>query len=435
MDVKKVESKESKKSIQEKINEKLAEIDNYSNNDEIISSNYGEDNNDISPNNQSILSSIEGDIQNDLSTIPLTPEPLEKPNFIESKEINNKPLNIMKEYQKRHSDSEKNIMRKIHSYDKNYKEDNKLFGFTPIQNNQEYLKSIYSSENPTKKYSFNYVELENSSDEKQIDKEEESNRNSLQYRKSKTSNIEFSANFRKSNLKIKSSVCQAIDDGLKVVDEEYSSRTREACLRTPKMGDESLENNFKKKSREKRNVKFSNILVTEDEKESNSNKFFECLGISLMLLFLFILLFIDPIMVITLKLIDFIKEKFSKTNKNDDSQSNDSYSNLPSDCDNKLNEELDNQNDMTYFERYNNLFFNNAIFKTYRKKIKATFIGISLFINVLILTSHMEKEIFTLLFFLNNLYLLFHTMDLYNENLIRFTEDVQWKSLINMERN
>ena len=141
------------------------------------------------------------------------------------------------------------------------------------------------------------------------------------------------------------------------------------------------------------------------------------------------LLALDPILVILLKFIDLIREKFTK--KNEDG--GDSYSDLPTDVENEIMYNFENGKNFSCYQVYNSLFFDNTICKNYRKGIKSIFIAISLFINIIILVSNMEKMLYTLLFFLNNLYLIFHTMDLYNEKLIRYTEKIQMDSLMEME--
>jgi hypothetical protein len=197
---------------------------------------------------------------------------------------------------------------------------------------------------------------------------------------------------------------------------------------------------------------------------------------SLLISTLFILLLFDPIITISLKIIDLIKIKLSnkkskiggneKENENENegnnlekiqnenqfienyinienlpdkmkSLNNNNYNNYDTNNDDNKENSFENEKNLTYYERYYNFFFINQISKNYRKAIKSIFIGISLFGNLLILASNMEKFKFVSIFFLNNLYLLYNTLDLYNDELIIFAESAKWNyinELLEIER-
>lgn len=162
--------------------------------------------------------------------------------------------------------------------------------------------------------------------------------------------------------------------------------------------------------------------------------------------FMVLLLILDPIIVFFLKSFDFVYAKiFYCLNKNDYSKvdnvmNNNNNNNHLLFCYeieeigfNKItnfDESIDNKNN-TMYEKYFNYFFNNCSYKKQRNIIKITFIVIALLMNLYILTSFQEKSTKLILFFLNNLYLLYHTMDLYNEKLLNYTENIGWSKIIN----
>jgi hypothetical protein len=156
-----------------------------------------------------------------------------------------------------------------------------------------------------------------------------------------------------------------------------------------------------------------------------------------------ILLILDPIILIFLKFVDFIYTKINNhcIKKN--------YSKVDDVFINNNNhllfccaiEEIDTKNignfyenriyNVTLCEKYFNYFFNNCAYKKQRNIIKVSFIVIALLINLYILMNFQEKKTKLLLFFLNNLYLLYHTMDLFNEKLLNYTENIGWNKIIN----
>lgn len=205
-----------------------------------------------------------------------------------------------------------------------------------------------------------------------------------------------------------------------------------------------------RKSRTSLHSNFCNLNIASNNKndknkeyENNNNNFpnkninfsqgqrcnFICLKKTLLLIMLFILLVFDPIIIIILKIVDFFVTKFSKKNENEEM---DKYINI-NDLPYNINDIEANETNLTYYERYFNYFFSNKSLKKYRKVIKMFFIAVSLLGNILIISLKMQKIEFVSLFFLNNLYLLFQTMDLYNESLVRFRENVKSNTLINLQ--
>lgn len=175
------------------------------------------------------------------------------------------------------------------------------------------------------------------------------------------------------------------------------------------------------------------------------------------------LLILDPVIIFILKLIDFIYEKLKNWYNNyNQNQNQNKYTKLDSSISNSNNninnnnllfygeiEEIDfnnlenfNHNNLnnnnnfnyqrnTFCEKYFNYFFNNCVYKKQRNVIKICFIVIALVMNIYILTNVQEKATKLLLFFLNNLYLLYHTMDMYNEKLLNYTENLGWFKIMN----
>jgi hypothetical protein len=203
------------------------------------------------------------------------------------------------------------------------------------------------------------------------------------------------------------------------------------------------------------NIKINNSNRNNDNYNNKKNILnliscnLTCLKKLFLLITLFILLIIDPIIIILLKIIDlikFYKNKSKREINENENQYKENYikiENLPEELNNIKNNINDNINEnntfedeknLTYNERYYNFFFSNQICKIYRKRIKSIFIGASLFANILILAynTNMENYKFILIFFLNNLYLLYHTLDLYNDKLIKYMKNINWNNTNNL---
>ncbi len=163
----------------------------------------------------------------------------------------------------------------------------------------------------------------------------------------------------------------------------------------------------------------------------------------LFILMMICLLLLDPLIIFLLKLIDYIRESIDKYSKNKHlntkaSNKNGSENHLlfcseieEIDFNNLENFENIRDRNLTLYERYLNYFFNNGEYKNQRRIIKISFIVISLLINICIL-SLIENKIYKLLFFfVNNLYLLYHTMDVYNERLLGYTDNLKWSNILN----
>lgn len=170
----------------------------------------------------------------------------------------------------------------------------------------------------------------------------------------------------------------------------------------------------------------------------------------LFVIIMIILLIIDPLIIFILKVLDCINIKCTKINNsniiNNKYASGNNYNNSNKFthyliCDENDAEEMNNNiNDIDNFEsnmniscyeKYSNFVFNNYAYRKHRKTIKIVFIAIALVMNLIILTSIQDKFLKYVLFFLNNLYLLFHTMDIYNELLLGQTENLKWNNLLN----
>ncbi len=209
-------------------------------------------------------------------------------------------------------------------------------------------------------------------------------------------------------------------------------------------------NNSKKAAADEENN--YNSSKTENNNNNNSlcRKFliptFYFLEEFILVALMVILLFLDPIIILILKIVDYILSKFSNCFNN-----NKQYSKINEQNENNSNnnnhllfcgeiEEIDFYNlenydnpipKATLTEKYFNYFFNNYVYKNQRNIIKICFIATALVMNIFILTTVEEKVSKILLFFLNNLYLLYHTMDIYNEKLLSHNENLGWFKIMN----
>lgn len=465
-------------SIADKIKQKLEEIENYSNNEEASSSNKWEyklsENLTENDNDNYIENANDYNNDDDISSINTKIKEIQNPYPYEA--IGNNENEKEEEYE--NIDNFK-IGEEYRKYDNTI--GNNYENKTPLKNSNKKInkfsnsKSSYSTQDTNIK-NFNYMELGNSIDEKdsETDNDNEEENDKFYYRESfynsdnvklnkivekkfdykKSNSLKYENKFnssrmpsmRKSNLKHQKFSSLGIAERF-FTNKENNFNENFDCEKNINIDNNEKENDlYKNKPR----VKFSNYLCNESNNNKTSEsekevaeKFYDCIGKSFVLLFLFILLAFDPFVVICLKIVDLIVLKFcSNKINNTNTESQESYSNLTNEnsnldeTENNSLESIDSQEpSVGFYEKYNNYFFVNKYFKEYRKVMKSVFIGISLMLNILILTSNLEKTSFTLIFFLNNLYLLFHTMDLYNQNLMRYTEKIKWNSLLHLERN
>jgi hypothetical protein len=490
--------------IADRIKQKLEEIENYSKNSDNNISDNDIDNfhyDEKGLRNEYNISNINNSLfskDNDLSN---TIDEENHENYLkdlsnEEKAIKNmnleneKEINLKKNFSD-HSDSlipKSDIMKKNLIADKIFIEDNikinnnDIFSKikkTQVENNIDMKRLIYSNSQNQKNY-FNYIELGNTNEDKEIHDNDINNNDLLSFKKCATSEVEMK-NFgikpdekvknlpRKTNLKFSirnpssyfpNQVNNPFSSGRKIKvnlnKKIISEKESENDNDNSNVKDNCNENDNRKESiyhddnynnseytfdndnindilnLSKRNsrVKF---LINNEENLNNScsEKFFNCLGVGFLIIFLIILSIIEPVIVIFLKFIDFIKVKISKKNRGineikETNQSNNEenfYTNLPSNADNELIENLENETNLTCYERYYNLFNENKTFKYYRKYVKWLFITICFLLNILILTSNLEEVIYVSSFFMNNLFLLYHAMDLYNENLKFYSDE------------
>jgi len=185
------------------------------------------------------------------------------------------------------------------------------------------------------------------------------------------------------------------------------------------------------------NFEYNKVMIESTKKDKKISwkfttfiYFLEELLYCIMMVFLLIL---NPLIILILKLIDFIKEKLKNYNENKnlkqaesnneqfDYQIGKSHLLYCGDIDEIEYDNIENLNNFNrilgYYERYDNFFFNNCEYRRYRKIIKISFIVFSLFFDFIILTNIEDKNFKLLMFFINNLYLLYHTLDFYNEKL------------------
>lgn len=191
------------------------------------------------------------------------------------------------------------------------------------------------------------------------------------------------------------------------------------------------------------------LKTTTQSKNSEASepiRFFVFFSFIEELLFVFMMIFLlilDPIIILILKIADWVIQKINMikgSNKYfllDKNKTNTNFCNHLLICgeieevDFKHNfDHFENKIFFSLYEKYFDYFFNNCGYKKLRKTIKICFISISLFLNLIIIRSFVEKNSKILLFFLNNLYLLYHTMDIYNENLLGYSESVRWSNIL-----
>ena len=135
------------------------------------------------------------------------------------------------------------------------------------------------------------------------------------------------------------------------------------------------------------------------------------------------MILIDPLIIIFLKFLDLFKNKQENENQENIYERN-------IDC----LENSENRNSL--YEKYRNYFLNNFIYKKHCKIIKIICIGILLLMNIIILATIHSKTLKVLFFMLNNLYLLYHSLDIYNERLIGYSENQKWNNVLNeIEKN
>lgn len=154
------------------------------------------------------------------------------------------------------------------------------------------------------------------------------------------------------------------------------------------------------------------------------------------ILIFIILLVLDPLIILILKIInciknqakEFKKEKYSKIQNNINNH-NSKHLMICEEIDSlSLKSYIDE--DSSLYKSYIKIFLENCFYKKITYFIKIFFIIILFILSFIIIVTVKEKSTKVLLFFLNNLYLLYHISDIYNENLVSYSENLKWSNIL-----